>query len=115
MVTYATNMFEIWIDRRLLALLALLMSAFVLAEQSDKTFSYDELMKDTIFGSSRNWRTESTNTEDEWRADPAEESHKFGKKGTSKEDRIGEPRKESGYNYEYEELDEQSVLFKIKL
>jgi len=54
-------------DRWLIALIALLLSAFVVAEQSEKLPTYDDLMKDSIYDSSGRWRRKDTAAEDDWR------------------------------------------------
>lgn len=66
-------MIEISKDRGLVALIALLLSAFVLAEQSSELSTYDDLMKDTIYGGAGHWRSKPASTEDDWRSVDQEE------------------------------------------
>ena len=67
-VMLTLNMIEIPKDRWLVALIALLLSAFVLAEQSDELATYDDLMKDTIYGGAGRWRSKEISAEDDWRS-----------------------------------------------
>jgi hypothetical protein len=66
------HMIDITRERLLVTLIALLLSAMVLAEQSGESPSYDDLMKDTIYGNAGRWRSEATTVEYDWRA-PADE------------------------------------------
>lgn len=54
-------------DRLLVTLIALLLSALVLAEQSAESLTYDDLMKDTIYGGASRWRREAAVDEYDWR------------------------------------------------
>ena len=54
--------------RLLAGLLFILMSAIVLAEQTGSLPTYDELTKNTIYGSAGKWRAQDPDEEQEWRA-----------------------------------------------
>jgi hypothetical protein len=61
-------------NQLLVTLFALLLSAMVVAEQSGESLSYDDLMKDTIYGNAGRWRSEPTTDEYDWRAPEDEDS-----------------------------------------
>ena len=112
-VMLTLNMIEIPKDRWLVALIALLLSAFVLAEQSDELATYDDLMKDTIYGGAGRWRNNPTSADDDWRsADPEELSLDYGA--------ANNPDGEQNSNYErdkfnFENAEQGYRLFKIEI
>ena len=102
------GLFEVSGGRSLLALIAFLASAFVFAEELR---SYDELMKNTIYGNASTWRSESTTTENDWRAE------------TTKSKLSSDSEQETNYDYNesretrfnFDSSLEESTLFKVKI
>jgi len=60
-------------DRFLAGLICILMSAIVFAEQNESPLTYDELTRNTIYGSAGRWRSEPTTAKEEWRAPTIQE------------------------------------------
>jgi len=108
------NLIEVSKDRWLVALITLLLSAFVLAEQSSELSTYDDLMKDTIYGGAGRWRSKPTSAEDDWRSTDQEEF-------TFNYDAANNPRGGTGNSndardkFNFENAEQGYRLFKIEI
>ena len=101
-------------DRWLIALIVLLLSTFVVAEQSEGLPSYDDLMKDTIYGSSGRWRRKETTAEDDWRVQKSETAFGY----SSPDKSVRTPQKfetEARDQFNFENSESGYRLFKIKI
>jgi hypothetical protein len=101
-------------DRLLFTLIALLLSAMVLAEQVSESPSYDELMKNTIYGSAGRWRGEESTVEDDWRSIKDEDST-FGYNSAGNSNWRNDSLEHSGDQFEDETLESGYRLFKIEI
>jgi hypothetical protein len=108
------TMIDISRDRILVTLVALLLSAMVLAEQGDESPSYDDLMKNTIYGSAGRWRSEETTVENDWRSTEDEDST-FGYNSVDTSNWRSDKRERSGDQFKDETLEPGYRLFKIEI
>jgi hypothetical protein len=101
-------------DRLLVTLTALLLSAMVLAEQGDESPSYDDLMKNTIYGNAGRWRSEESTVENDWRSTEDEDST-FGYNSADYSNSRSDKREYSGDQPKDETLEPGYRLFKIEI
>ena len=105
---------DIYRDRLLVALTALLLSAMVVAEQGDELLSYDELMKNTIYGNAGRWRSEESTVENDWRS-TEDEDLTFGYNSADNSNWRSDQRENSGDQFKDETLERGYRLFKIEI
>ena len=108
------DMIDISRDRILIALVALLLSAMVVAEQAGEFTSYDDLMKDTIYGNAGRWRSEETALEDDWRSSEDVDST-FGYNSADSSDWQRDRSRYSSDQPDSEVLEPGYRLFKIEI
>ena len=113
MGAFNVQLFQLSKDQWLVTLLALLVSAFVLAEQSEILPSYDELMKNTIYGSAGTWRSKPITQENEWRRSNEGVEPGFGS-SIKREASYGD-NKNAGHQFDFDPSLEESSLFKIEI
>jgi hypothetical protein len=115
-VMNALNMVTIDItrDRLLVTLTALLLSVMVLAEQSGESLSYDDLMKDTIYGNAGRWRSEATTVEYDWR-EPKDEDSSFSYNSAGNANWGSDKREHTGDQFNAETSEPGYRLFKIEI
>jgi hypothetical protein len=101
-------------ERLLVTLIALLLSAMVLAEQGSESPSYDDLMKNTIYGNAGRWRGEESNVENDWRSTVDEDST-FGYNSAGNSNWRSDSVEHSGDQSEDETLEAGYRLFKIEI
>jgi hypothetical protein len=101
-------------DRLLITLITLLLSAMVLAEQSAESPSYDELMKNTIYGNAGRWRGEESTDDNDWRSTKDEDST-FGYNSTGNSNWRSDKHEQSSDLFKDETLEPGYRLFKIEI
>jgi hypothetical protein len=101
-------------DRLLVTLMALLLSAMVVAEQVDESPSYDDLMKNTIYGNAGRWRSEESPVENDWRSTEDEDTT-FGYNSADNSNWRSDKREQSGNQFKDETSEPGYRLFKIEI
>ena len=101
-------------DRLLVTLVALLLSAMVVAEQVEESLSYDDLMKNTIYGSAGRWRAEENAAENDWRSTEDEDST-FGYNSADNSNWRNGKGEFSGDQFDEETSEQGYRLFKIEI